>query len=1044
MIASLALSLALLAAPASAPPEWEDPGVFAVGTEKPRAAFVPHATREGALSRDRARSPFFRLLNGQWRFRWLKNPSAVPAGFEQPAHDDAGWDTIPVPSNWQVVAANENRPYDRPFFTNIKHPFPADPPRVPRDDNPTGLYRTRFRVPAEWTDRSVFLRFDGVQSAYYAWLNGRKLGYREDAFTPGEFDLTPHLVPGDNVLAVQVLHHSDGSYLEDQDFWRLAGIFRDVSLAAQPRVRLRDFAVRTDLDGAYRDATLELRVALENRSKTPASGHHVTASVLDAAGAEVFSAELVVGGALPAGAEAEATASGLVRGPRLWSAEAPNLHTLVLEHRDAAGAVQEVVSTRIGFREVEMKGGQLLLNGVAITFKGANRHEFDPDHGRVVSRERMLEDVRLLKQHNFNAVRTSHYPNDPLWLELCDEHGLYAVDEANVESHELWEKKIYIADDPAWTGAFVARGVAMVERDKNHPSVVFWSMGNETGLGRSFDAMYAAMKAIDPTRPIHYESRNPPYAPTLSSYDVVSTMYPSVEHILELMDKDPARPVIICEYAHAMGNGLGNFFKYWDAFEKHPRLQGGFIWDWVDQALRHPGPDGRVVWNWVNTSDGANANDGLVNADRTPQPEILEAKKVQQPVKVEGVGPGLGRIRVTNAHDFATLDHLDLEWRLLVNGRAAQSGTWPEPLDVAPRASRELAIPLDPAQLGRMGETLLELRFRLRDAQSWAPQGHEVAWAQVPWSTSGGVVGTGIMEGALPSPPPGTAPLSVRSEGGRLVLESPEVSLAFENGSIVSYRVKGEERLAGPLVPHLWRVPTDNDEGGGAFSFASRWRRAGLDALAFTAQNPRVERIADNQVRVVVDGRLAGKAAALRLETTYEVDGLGRVRVDAAFAAEGTLPPLPRVGFQLQLPGTLDAVRWHGRGPNESYADRKTGARFGGHEAKVADLHFPHVMAQENGNRTDVRWVTLTDGIGRGLRFSGSPTLDFTAHDYTDAALLAARTRQAIERDGRVTLSLDLAQMGLGGDDSWSPRVHPEFQLTASEYRFVFEVRPTP
>ena len=1042
MIPSICVSVLLLAAPPAAKPEWEDPAVFAVGTEKPRAGFVPHATREGALSRDRQRSPFFRLLNGSWRFRWVKSPQAVEAGFEQPAYDDAAWDTLPVPSNWQVVGANEGRPYDRPFFTNIKHPFPADPPRVPRDDNPTGLYRTRFEVPADWKGRRVLVHFAGVQSAYSVWLNGKRLGYREDSFTPGEFDLTPHLVPGSNVLAVQVIHHSDGSYLEDQDYWRFAGIFRDVYLLAQPTVRLRDLGVRTDLDAAYRDATLELRVALENRSTVPADGHHVMASVLDASGAEVFSARLATGGGLPAGAEAEATASGLVRAPRLWSAETPNLYTLVLEHRDGAGAVLEVVSTRIGFREVEIRGGQLLLNGVAITFKGANRHEFDPDHGRVVSRERMLEDVRLMKQNNFNAVRTSHYPNDPLWLELCDEYGLYAVDEANVESHELWEKKIYIADDPAWTGAFVARGVAMVERDKNHPSVVFWSMGNETGLGRSFDAMYEAMKTIDPTRSIHYESRNPPYAPTLSSYDIISTMYPTVDHVLWLMNQDPTRPVIICEYAHAMGNGLGNFHKYWDAFDKYPRLQGGFIWDWVDQALRHPGPGGRAVWNWVNTSDGANGNDGLVSADRTPQPEILEAKKVQQPVEVEGVGEGLGRVRVTNAHDFVDLSGLALEWRLLADGVAVQSGTWAAPLDIRAGESREIALPIDPARLEGMGATLLELSFRTREEQPWAPKGHEVAWAQVPRSFAGGVAFAGILEDAVPSPPPGTAPLSVRTEGGRLVLASPGFAAAFENGALASYRLNEEELLAGPLVPHLWRVPTDNDEGGGPASFAHRWREAGLDALKTIAQEPRVERLTDNQVRVIIESRLVGKAAALRLKTTYDVDGLGQVRVDAVFAAEGKLPPLPRVGFQLQLPGSVDRVRWHGRGPSESYADRKTGARLGVHEAKVADLHFPHVMAQENGNHTDVRWVTLLDASGRGLRFSGEPVLDFTAHDYTDAALLAAKKSQVVERDGRVTLSLDLAQMGLGGDDSWSPRVHQEYQLTAPEYRFAFRLRP--
>jgi len=1027
--------------PAQSPPapEWEDPGIFAVGAEKPRAAFVPHADRGGALARDRTRSPYFRLLNGTWKFRWAKNPFSLPNGFESPAYDDADWDPMPVPSNWQVVGANEGRPYDRPFFTNIKHPFRADPPRVPHDDNPVGLYRTAFEVPAGWRGRSVFVHFAGVQSAYYVWLNGTRIGYREDAFTPGEFDLTPHLRPGRNVLAVEVLHHSDGSYLEDQDYWRLAGIFRDVYLVAQPAVRLRDFLVRTDLDAAYRDAVLEVRASLENRSGAAARGHALRAALVGPDGREVFAADLAGPAQIAPDAEAELRASGAVRAPALWTAETAALYTLVVEHLDASGAVLEAASARVGFRKVEIRGGQLLLNGVPITFRGVNRHEFDPDRGRVVSRERMLEDIRLMKQFNFNAVRTSHYPNDPLWYDLCDELGLYVVDEANVESHELWERKVYIGDDPAWTAAFVARGIAMVERDKNHPSVVYWSMGNETGLGRNFDAMYAAMKAVDPTRPIHYESRNPPYAPTLSSYDIISTMYPAVDHIIDLMNQDPSRPVIICEYAHAMGNSLGNFKKYWDAYDAYPRLQGGFIWDWVDQALRHPGPDGRVRWNWVNTSDGSNANDGLVNADRTPQPELFEAKKVQQPVKVEGVDLARGRVRVTNRYDFAGLEGLAVSWRLLEDGRPVQSGSLPGPLDVRPGESREIALPYDARRVGPGREGAVEVTFSLREAAPWAPAGHEVAWEQLalPARTR---EDTGAAKAGAAGPA-AMPPLKVASDGGRVTLSGPGFEAAIEGGALVSYVWRGQELLAGPLVPNLWRVPTDNDEGGGRRSYAHRWREAGLDRLAVTAGEPQVLQVDPGRARVTVERRLQGASAAMLLTTVYDVAGDGEIAIAAAFRAEGSFPPLPRVGFQVQLPGRFDAVEWYGRGPQESYPDRKEGARLGVHRASIAGLHFPHVMAQENGSRTDVRWAAFTGPSGAGLHVSGDPLFAFTAHDYTDAALTAAKTSQAIERDGRVTLSLDLAQMGLGGDDSWSPRVHAEYLLDAAEYRFAFRLR---
>ncbi len=1026
----------LLSAAIATPPEWEDPAIFAVGAERPRASFVPHSTREAALSNDRTRSPFLRLLNGRWRFRWARNPFDLPPGFERPGYDDAGWDSIPVPSNWQVVGANEGRAYDRPFFSNIKHPFKADPPRVPHDDNPVGLYRTRFEVPAHWAGHRVFLHFGGVQSAYYVWVNGEKLGYREDAFTAGEFDVTARLRPGPNVLAVEVIHHSDGSYLEDQDYWRFAGIFRDVLLIAQPPVRLRDFQVKTTLDEAYRDARLELQVALENRSSSPDAGHEVKATLVDADGIEVFTASLAATDPLPAGREATLEASGRVRSPRLWTAETPSLYTLLLEHRDGAGLLREVVAARIGFRQVEIRGGQLLVNGVAVTFKGVNRHEFDPDSGRVVPRARMLEDIRLLKQNNFNAVRTSHYPNDSVWLDLCDEYGVYLVDEANVESHELWEKKIYIGDDPAWTGAFVSRGVAMVERDKNHPSVVLWSLGNETGLGRNLDAMYTAMKAIDPTRPIHYESRNPPYVHALSSFDVISTMYPTIDAILDLMNQDPTRPVIICEYAHAMGNGLGNFKKYWDLYDTHPRLQGAFVWDWVDQALRHPGPGGKTVWNWVNTSDGANANDGLVNADRTPQPELHEARKVQQPVKIEAIDLAAGRIRVRNAYDFLTLGHLALEWQVLENGEAVASGALTETLEVPAGKSRDLRLPIGSGPPPEGAERLLEVRLKLREDQPWAPRGHEVAWEQLAFPAPAA---------APPAAPAAAsaAALAVTESAAKIEVSGPEFSATIDGGGggLASYRWKGEERLARVLRPHLWRVPTDNDEGGGPQSFAHRWRQAGLDRLALQPKGLRAERLDSGRARVTLESRLSGTAAAVLVTTVYDVRGDGEITVSASFRCEGELPPLPRIGFEVQLPGSLDEVAWYGRGPHESYPDRRHGARLGVHRARVSDLHFPYVMAQENGNRTDTRWVRLTDGAGNGLSFTGAPTLDFTAHDYTDGALLAAKTSQEILRDGRVTLSLDLAQMGLGGDDSWSPRVHPEYQLTASEYRFAFRLR---
>jgi beta-galactosidase len=559
-------------------------------------------------------------------------------------------------------------------------------------------------------------------------------------------------------------------------------------------------------------------------------------------------------------------------------------------------------------------------------------------------------------------------------------------------------------------------------------------MGNETGLGRGFDAMYAAMKAIDATRPIHYEARNPAYAPTLSSYDVISTMYPTVDHILDLMTQDSTRPVIICEYSHAMGNGLGNFRDYWDAYDKYPRLQGGFIWDWVDQALRHPEADGRMVWNWVNTLDGANANDGLVNADRTPQPELQEARKIMQPVKVDFIDVAAGRLRIRNAYDFVSLSGLDLAWRLLADGIEVQSGRYAGTLDIPARKDREIMLPYQVGRVPAGREGILELSFTLRDDQPWALRGHEVAWAQVAVENRSYAPST-IVASDQPA-------VKFKQDGNRVSVTGARFAAEFEGASLVSYRWDGTERLAGPLLPSVWRVPTDNDEGGGKTSFAHRWREAGLDRLQFVARTPSVEQSNNGSVRVKVESRASGTRAALDLQTSYDVSPDGVVAVTGKFAVDGALPPLPRVGFQVQLPGTYDAVEWYGRGPHESYSDRKEGARLGNYTAKIFELHFPYVMAQENGNHTDTRWVRVVNGSGEGIMITADDRFDFTAHDYTEAALLASKQSQVIQRDGRVTLNVDLAQMGLGGDDSWTPRVHPEFRLAEPEYKFAFEIRP--
>ncbi|WP_373330982.1 glycoside hydrolase family 2 TIM barrel-domain containing protein [Salmonirosea aquatica] len=715
-------------------PDWENPEIISKNTERPRASFTPYPSEQEALAAAR-NSAFVKSLNGTWKFKWVSHPSKVPPDFFQPTTSTDSWDNLPVPSNWQVVGAREGRAYDPPIFSNIRYPFEATPPKITADTNATGLYRTTFTVPADWEQKPLFLHFGGVQSACSVWLNGQPLGYHEDGMVPFEFDISTLVKNGPNTLAVQVINWSDGSYLEDQDFWRLSGIFRDVYLLSRPPVHISDFVVQTDLDDSYRDANLKVGIYAKNFTKQAQYGYQLITTLYDAAGAVVIPAAPRTIGMLDPTGELPIRLELPVPTPQKWSAETPYLYKLTLQIVNPDGQVMEAISQPVGFREIKITGGQLLVNGKAILIKGVNRHEFDPETGRVISRETMIRDITLMKQHNINAVRTSHYPNAAEWYDLCDEYGLYVMDEANIETHELWYKKIILADKPEWKTAFLARGRAMVERDKNHPSVIVWSLGNESGNGANFTAMANYIRLADPTRPIHYEGRANYGPTTLSSFDIISVMYPTTESMIELVKKDPERPLIVCEYAHGMGNSLGNLQEYWDVIERYPTMQGGFIWDWVDQGLAQKTADGRTYWNHVNYIDGANAGDGLVNPDRTPQPEINEVKQVYQYVKFDlpdTLSSSPKPIKLRNAYTFQSLSPFKLVWTLQENGKTIQEGTLAN-LTAAAGETQEVSIPYQiPATPPPGAEYFLNLSLQLKEKTLWATAGYEVAGNQVP------------------------------------------------------------------------------------------------------------------------------------------------------------------------------------------------------------------------------------------------------------------------------------------------------------------------
>jgi len=1023
--------LAFSPAPSAAPPEdWENPSVLHVGTEAPRATFIPFPDAEAALKLGPNESPRHMSLNGSWKFHWSPKPADRPLDFWKPAFDVSGWADTPVPSNWMFQG------YDYPIYVNTTYEFARNPkpPFVPHDRNPVGSYRRTFTVPAEWSGMDVYLHFGAVKSFFYVWVNGEKIGLSKDSKTPAEWNITKLLKPGENVLAAEVYRWSDGSYLECQDFWRLAGIERDVYLYAAPKVRIRDFEVRAGLDEAYRNGRLEVTVELGAGAGFPQMPPSVFLILLDARGKKILAASGLAGA--PEGGRALVRFDETVPGVRRWSAETPELYRLILELRDRNGKTLEAVTSKIGFRTSEIKDGQLLVNGAAVLLKGVNRHEHDPLTAHVISEASMRRDIELMKQSNINAVRTCHYPDDPRWYELCDEYGLYVVDEANIESHGMGYGPRSLAKDPAWGPAHLDRVVRMVERDKNHPSVIIWSLGNEAGDGVNFEEAYRWLKKRDPSRPVQYER-----AELRAHTDIYCPMYDSIESMLKYASVKQPRPLIQCEYAHSMGNSTGNLQDYWDAIESHDQLQGAFIWDWVDQGFAAKNEKGEFFWAFGGDygpvdvpSDQNFCCNGLVGPDRTPHPALFEVKKVYQYVKFAAADLASGRIEIRNRYDFTPLDSFDLVWELTADGKPMTSGKIERPA-VAPRAVKVFRIPLPKFQPQPGVEYFLNLSLRAREASPGIPKGHSVAAEQLPFPAGG--VDAAAPGRALP-------PLAI-DDGPRFVrVAGKDFSVRFDKatGTLDSFIAGDRELVASGIEPNYWRAPTDNDFGNQMPRRLSVWRQASrsrdLRSLA-------VREAGTGRTVVTVEYGFAGGAATQVLE--YAVGGDGRLTVNGrlTFRSDAKLPELPRVGLKMAVPAAFDRVQWFGRGPFENYWDRKTAAFVGLYETTAGEP-FPYVSPQEYGNRTDIRWMAVRDADGWGLLVAGDPVFEFSAHSYWPEDLTqesrGSQHPPDIEKRGFVCLTLDSAQMGVGGDDSWGARVHPQYTLPAKDYAFSLTLRP--
>ena len=1033
-------------------PDWENPCLTQRIRLPARSYFIPHADADSARLAGRAASARLLLLNGAWSFHLAPTPAETPAGFQSPSFDAAGWESIPVPMSWQM------RGYDKPHYTNVVYPFPVDPPRVPTE-NPTGCYRREFSLPETWAGMSIALRFEGVDSFFEAWVNGKRAGSSKGSRLPAEFDITALVKPGVNTIAVRVMKWSDGSYLEDQDMWWLSGIFRDVYLLARPRARIADFAVRTDLDSEYRDAVVYLDARLANAGKT-ASAVALEAVLFDPAGAMVRTVSSGVR-RLAAGQETAFTLNWKVPAARAWTAETPSLYRLLITLLDDKGRVLEAISQAIGIRKVEIRGPLFLVNGRPIKIKGVNRHEHHPDLGRAVPLEAMVRDILLMKRHNINAVRTSHYPDDPRFYDLCDQYGIYVIDECDLETHGFgYDIDLQPTRQPVWEKAFVDRMERMVMRDRNHACVIMWSLGNESGYaGANHKAMAARARQLDPSRPIHYEGDVEGVVA-----DVFSCMYPEVNDIRRIgegargepigwnkwtAEKWGGRPAFMCEYAHAMGNGPGNLKDYWDAIYAHPRLVGGCVWKWMDLGIRAKTADGREYFAdggefGEYPCDGIYIMDGICFSDGTPTPGLLEYKAVLCPIAVEPVNPAAGKVRLINRLDFLNANIFRMSWTLAADGDILESGAADIP-GIAPRKAREITIPYSvPARLKPGALCRVTMRFTLAEDTPWAPAGFEVGAVQydVPFRAPPAILR-----------PASSMPQLRRAEDDlSLAAEGPGFRLVFDKvrARISSWQYQGVELVqAGPRLD-FWRAPTDKD-----FRVKQSWLQHHLNRLQH--RTDRVTVIAGDRNRsltIEADVRIAPPVFrhAFLCHYTYRLFGSGDLLLsvngkpfvnplDTQAKPEQWPDKLPRIGLCLALRPGFERVAWYGRGPGESYADSQEAALFGVWGASVDELMTSYMKPQENGNRKDTHWVALTDQRGLGLLAMGWPLINFSAHHYTADDLFQARRAFNLVRREEIILHLDLRQRGLGGA-SCGPEPLPEHEVRPDEFAFSIRLRP--
>ncbi|WP_396600890.1 glycoside hydrolase family 2 TIM barrel-domain containing protein [Algibacter sp. R77976] len=1031
-------------------PEWENPEIFQINREEPRATFYSFPSITEALQdKEWTASPFYKSLNGTWQFYYTDSVQGRPEYFYKTDFSTKGWDTITVPSNWELQG------FGLPVYTNIKYVFPKNPPYIPHNMNNVGSYKRSFNLPEDWNNKSVYLHFAGVSGALYVYINGQFVGYNEGSKTPAEFNISEFITSGENQIAVQVLRWSDASYIEDQDFWRISGIERDVYLRAENPISIKDTRCNGDLSNNYTQGEFSLNIDFESISKE-SMNKRVHVELLDG-DTSVFSEEKEMN--ISPRTQQLIDFKTSVPNVKPWTAETPNLYTVLIALKDENGKVEQATTLKTGFRNIAIKNNQFLVNGKPILLKGVNLHDHDESTGHVVDKELTLKDLTIMKQNNVNAIRCSHYPKNPFFYDLCDQYGFYVIDEANIETHGMGTtnqgldkkpelKKVHPAYREDWKAAHLDRTIRMFERDKNHPSIVTWSLGNEAGNGDNFFATYNWLKEHDATRPTQYEG-----ATKYENTDIQAPMYDRIPQLIKYAENNPKRPLILCEYSHAMGNSLGNFKDYWDVIRKYDVLQGGFIWDWVDQGLAAETEDGQKYWGYGGDFGAGylqhDANfclNGIVNPDRTPHPGLEELKKVYQNIHFSEANFKTGTLKITNEYFFTNLNHFKIDWELFKEGEKVTSGSLGV-LDLAPEKSKTVQIDLPKIDYDK-NEYQLNFLATTNNQLPLLTKGFPLAKAQFVTGAFTPKFKENTKDDILVSTTKNEIVFKSKAFKASFNKKSGELSsLDYGNGNIIQ---KG-------ISTNFWRATTDNDYGFNMPKHFGVWKKAteNKELISMLLKNKKStfdvyseENISfkENTINLEVNYKLPDDIAKIKME--YKIDASGQIKVKSTLLdVKKELPNLPCFGTNFIVSKAFNQVNWYGRGPLENYQDRKTSQFVGNYKASVSELYFPYIRPQENGYRTDVRWVTFTDNQGKGIKILGPKLISFSAHHQYNSDFDAGETKQQrhtidiIERD-LVNINIDKEQMGVGGDTSWWTRPLEQYQIKAEAQSFSYSIIP--